>query len=142
MQKGTSADELRQWRMAPYLDAVLRQRLSRFPIRLSAQLLRCPAPHALSRRKAPAVPLSLCPADMGTLRLINENALAGAQGAARAGAQQDARARAAGAAARRAGDGAAAAAASSAHAVRPLPSLPLLSANARSVPSTLDLLIF
>ena len=44
MQKGTSADELRQWRMAPYLDAVLRQRLSRFPIRLSAQLLRCAAP--------------------------------------------------------------------------------------------------
>ena len=48
VQKGTSADELRQWRMAPYLDAVLRQPLSRFPIRLSAQLLRCAAPRSFS----------------------------------------------------------------------------------------------
>ncbi|CAL5228170.1 g11251 [Coccomyxa viridis] len=40
VQKGTSGDELRQWRMAPYLDAVLQQKRSRFLIRLSAQLLR------------------------------------------------------------------------------------------------------
>ena len=40
MQKGTSGDELRQWRMAPYVDAVLQQKRSRFLIRLSAQLLR------------------------------------------------------------------------------------------------------
>lgn len=38
--KGTSGDELRHWRMAPYLDAVLQQKRSRFMIRLSAQLLR------------------------------------------------------------------------------------------------------
>ena len=40
VQKGTSGDELRQWRMAPYVDAVLQQRRSRFLIRLSAKLLR------------------------------------------------------------------------------------------------------
>jgi hypothetical protein len=40
VQKGTSGDELRQWRMAPYVDAVLQQRRSRLLIRLSAQLLR------------------------------------------------------------------------------------------------------
>ena len=40
MLKGTSGDELRHWRMAPYLDAVLQQKRSRFMIRLSAQLLR------------------------------------------------------------------------------------------------------
>ena len=40
VQKGTSGDELRHWRMAPYLDAVLQQKRSRFLIRLSAQLLR------------------------------------------------------------------------------------------------------
>ena len=58
VQKGTSADELRQWRMAPYLDAVLRQRLSRFPIRLSAQLLRRAAPRSMPRHKTSACPPS------------------------------------------------------------------------------------
>ena len=43
VHKGTSEDELRQWRMAPYVDAVLQQQRSRFLIRLSAQLLRCAA---------------------------------------------------------------------------------------------------
>ncbi len=62
-----------------------------------------------------------------------------AQGAARAGAQQDARARAAGAAARGGGDGAVAAAASSAHAVCPLPFLPL---HPATLHSTVRLLLY
>lgn len=41
MQRGTSADELRGWRMAPFIDAVLLQPRSHFLLRTSARLLRC-----------------------------------------------------------------------------------------------------
>ncbi len=42
--RGTSADELRAWRMAPFIDAVLRQPRSRPLLRASARLLRWTTP--------------------------------------------------------------------------------------------------
>ncbi len=42
-QRASAADELRAWQAAPFLDAVLRQRRTRFLLRAAARLLR----HAL-----------------------------------------------------------------------------------------------
>jgi hypothetical protein len=41
VRRGTAADELRPWRMAPFIDAVLQQRRSRFLLRAAARLQRC-----------------------------------------------------------------------------------------------------
>ena len=40
-QRASAADELRAWQAAPFLDAVLRQRRTRFLLRGAARLLRC-----------------------------------------------------------------------------------------------------
>ena len=39
-QRASAADELRAWQAAPFLDAVLRQRRTRFLLRAAARLLR------------------------------------------------------------------------------------------------------
>ena len=40
-QRASAADELRAWQAAPFLDAVLRQRRTRFLLHGAARLLRC-----------------------------------------------------------------------------------------------------
>ena len=82
VQKGTSADEQRQWRIAPNINAVQQQPLSRFPIRLSAQLLRCTVPPAASHPRASAADLLPSPADVGIVAgWFVRAGLADAQGA-------------------------------------------------------------
>ena len=53
VRRGTAADELRGWREAPFVDAVLAQRRSRPLLRQAARLLRC-GPLSIPATQTPA----------------------------------------------------------------------------------------
>lgn len=134
-QRASAADELRAWQAAPFLDAVLRQRRTRFLLRGAARLLRCISMRhstlagnikqlliVFTRPNANCSPnqanQTLTTTLPSPLRIFFHE-----QGSARARAAADARARAAGAAAAGGRPARALAAARAPAAARPLPCL-------------------